>query len=188
MLRASTFLGLSLPLAYLLIKVPVETMATLNRYYAFLFLLDLCTSISTWAPIIWKEGRVVPNLDKFELSGMGKVLPVSVGELHSLMNKMLLSILQVVDRVAETQLPSRTVAKEYVAFIMPKKAMLLKKVTATIRMPKTGNRFPDCVGQSWKPCPPQLEGPMLKQRGEQRPTVATTLLPRKEDGALPRIP
>jgi hypothetical protein len=68
------------------------------------------------------------------------------------------------------------VANEYVAFIKPKKAMLLKKVAATIRMPKAGNRFLDCVGQSWKPCPPQLEGPMLKQLGEQRPTVASTLL------------
>jgi hypothetical protein len=188
MLRASKFLRLSLPLAYLLIKLPVETIATMNRLYAFLFLLDFCTSIATSASIIWEDGRVVPNLYQFELSGMGKALPASVGELYAFMRKLLLRFSQLVDRVAETQLPSRTVAKEFVAFIKPKNASLLKKVTATIRMPKAGRRFPDCAGQSWKPCPPQLEGPMLKQLGEQRPTVASTLLSRKEDGVLPRIP
>ena len=92
MLQASKFLRLSLPLAYLLIKLPVETMATMNRLYAFLFLLDFCTSIATLASIIWGDGRVVPNLDQFELSGMGKALPVLVSELHAFMNKMLLSI------------------------------------------------------------------------------------------------
>jgi hypothetical protein len=74
---------------------------------------------------------------------------VSVGELHFFVNKMLLSIIQFVDRVTETQLPSRMVANEYVAFIKPKKAALLERKTATIRMSKAGKRFPDCVGQSW---------------------------------------
>jgi hypothetical protein len=41
------------------------------------------------------------------------------------------------------------VANEYVAFIKPKKAALLERKTATIRMSKAGKRFPDCVGQSW---------------------------------------
>jgi hypothetical protein len=61
MLQASKFLRLSLPLAYLLIKLPVETMATMNRLYAFLFLLDFCTSIATSAPIIWGEEQVTPS-------------------------------------------------------------------------------------------------------------------------------
>ncbi len=176
------FPQLSIPLAYLLIKLPVATMATITDSTPSYSCLTSANPLQLRRPSFGRMGESFGIWISLNYQAWARHF------LRRLVNCMLLIILQLVDRVAETQLPSRTVAKEYVAFIKPKKATLLKKVTATIRLPKAGKRFPDCVGQSWKPCPPQLEGPMLKQLGEQRPTVASTLLSRKEDGVLPRIP
>ena len=181
LLRASTFARLSLSSNYRLLHLPVE-MGEMNRLFAFLFLLDFCTSIATSGPIIWGDGKVLPFSDQFQLSGMGKALPVSDVKLSDYMTRMLLNIFQLVDRIAESQLPSRTAAQEYLNFIKPK---ALKKRTGTLEMPKTDKRFPDCVGTSWKPLPrhpTQVVSPKMKKKGRALPTVASKLLSQEDDG------
>ena len=108
-LPQSRFVKLSPPPNY-----PLRTHSHphMDRLYAFMFLIDFCVSIATAAPIVWGK-QVNRKGEVYELSGLGGVLPI-VGESRPFIETLTVSMMQVVDRIAATQLgASRTAAEEY---------------------------------------------------------------------------
>ena len=131
---------------------------------------------------------------------MGKALPVSDVKVSDYMTRMLLNIFQLVDRIAESQLPSRTAAQEYLNFNifqlvdriaesqLPSRTAAqeyLNFIKPKALKKRTDKRFPDCVGTSWKPLPrhpTQVVLPKMTKKGRALPTVASKLLSQEDDG------
>jgi hypothetical protein len=83
---------------------------------------------------------------------MGVSLPIQKAKLTALLQEMRVCIIQVIDRIASTQLgSSREDTVEYQKFIISKEGQKI------IKMPKSGKRFPDLSGgSSWRPVTVQV--------------------------------
>jgi GNAT superfamily N-acetyltransferase len=182
--NASKFVRLSPPLDYVLHSFlhPSET----DIYYSFAFLIDFCVSVaaSSNPTIVWGKGvgevstwtREVENFGLlFELPGCGKVPPDRVEILKPWIDKLIVSMMQVIDRIAATQLQgSRTEAPEYKAYLLNK-----KKTTNPAEMPQQGHLFPDfAMASSWSPLPSQ-QSPQAspRKKAEETQSALATVSP-----------
>ena len=129
---------LKVPKEYRLLILEGRKMPKESGLFAFVFLLDFCLLFEN---IIFKQDEKV-----LSLSGMGVLLPVQKAKLSAFLQQMRMCIIQVIDRIASTQLgSSREEAVEYQRFIIPKEGRQI------IKMPKSGKRFPDLSrGSSWR--------------------------------------
>ena len=117
-----------------------------SKIYAFAFWIDFCLSI---VPRPLKFGNVHSSktvMPRFSIFGTSLTFPpkTTPAQVKAHVKKLLVSIFQVTDRIAETH-ERRELTQEYQNFLLP--------ASTTMRLPRAcyGATYPDFAGQKWKP-------------------------------------
>ena len=142
--KNGNFVAMNLHNDYPLLSTTHES-KTQSGIKAFIFLLDFCLSMTVGLEIKQRHGDVM------SVFGIGNGLPTSSEQLNGYIQEMEVCIIQVIDRIASTQLgPSREEAYEYKEHILPKK-MIISKEGESTDIGHSTEPFPDVAGyQGWK--------------------------------------
>ncbi len=126
-----------------LLRTPIQLNKT--KIYAFAFWIDFCISVVPRKLIIQTVHRSKTVQPTYCIFGRSISIPeeITPAQVSTHVKKLLVSIIQVTDRIAETH-ECRKLTQEYKNFLLP--------ASSAMKLPTSpASTFPDFAGQKWNP-------------------------------------